>query len=68
MLVELGASKNELSAFRVEVSKEKKALEAEYDVVFEVVFNMAMAAMTLHIIFEGVSLGFQPGCRTCQLY
>ena len=26
-------------AFRVEVSKEKKALETEYDAVFEVIFN-----------------------------
>ena len=32
LLVELGASKDELSVFRAEVSKEKKALEAEYDV------------------------------------
>ena len=39
LLVELGDSKDELSALRVEVSKEKKALEAEYDVGFEVIFN-----------------------------
>ena len=39
LLVELGASKDELSAFRAEVAKENKALEAEYDVVFEAIFN-----------------------------
>ena len=39
LLVELGASKDELSAFRAEVAKEKKTLEAEYDVGFEAIFN-----------------------------
>ena len=39
LLVELGASKEELSAFRAEVAKEKKALEAEYDAGFEAIFN-----------------------------
>ena len=39
LLVELGASKDELFAFLVEVAKEKKALEAEYDAGFEAIFN-----------------------------
>ena len=39
LLVELGASKEELSSFRAEVAKEKKALEAEYDAGFEAIFN-----------------------------
>ena len=39
LLVELGASKDELSAFRAEVAKEKKALEVEYDAGFESIFN-----------------------------
>ena len=39
LLVELEASKYELSAFRAEVDKEKKALEAEYDAGFEAIFN-----------------------------
>ena len=39
LLVELGASKDELSAFRAEASKEKKALEAEFDSSFEDIFN-----------------------------
>ena len=39
LLVELRTSKDELSAFRAEVAKEKMALEAEYDVGFEVIFN-----------------------------
>ena len=39
LLVELGASKYEFSAFRVEVAKEKKALEVEYDASFEAIFN-----------------------------
>ena len=39
LLVELGASKDELFAFRAEVAKEKKTLEEEYDAGFEVIFN-----------------------------
>ena len=39
LLLELRASKNELSAFRTEVAKEKKALEVEYDASFESIFN-----------------------------
>ena len=39
LLVELGASKDELSAFWAEASKKKKALEAEFDTGFEVIFN-----------------------------
>ena len=39
LLVELRASKDVLASFHAEVSKEKKALEAEYDVGFEVIFN-----------------------------
>ena len=39
LLVELGASKDELLAFRTEVAKEKKALEVEYDDGFEAIFN-----------------------------
>ena len=39
LLVKLGASKDELFAFCIEVTKEKKALEAEYDVGFEAIFN-----------------------------
>ena len=34
LLLELGASKDELSSFRVEASKEKKALEEAFDVIF----------------------------------
>ena len=39
LLMELRASKDELSAFRAEVAKEKKALEVEYDAGFEAIFN-----------------------------
>ena len=39
LLVELKASKDELSAFRAKASKEKKALEKEFDISFEVIFN-----------------------------
>ena len=39
LLLELGASKDELSAFWAEASKEKKALEEEFDVGFDVIFN-----------------------------
>ena len=39
LLVELEASKDELSTFRAEVAKEKKALEAKYDASFEAIFN-----------------------------
>ena len=38
-LKELGARKDELSAFRTKVAKEKKALEAECDAAFEAIFN-----------------------------
>ena len=39
LLMELGANKDELFAFRAEVANEKKALEAKYDVGFEDIFN-----------------------------
>ena len=39
LLLELGASKDELSTFRAEASKEKKALEEEFDAGFDVIFN-----------------------------
>ena len=39
LLVELGTSKDELSAFRAEVVKKNKALEVEYDAGFEVISN-----------------------------
>ena len=39
LLLELGASINELSAFWAEASKEKKALEEAFDVGFDVIFN-----------------------------
>ena len=39
LLVELGASKDELFSFCAEVAKEKKSLEAEYDAGFEAIFN-----------------------------
>ena len=39
LLVELGASKDELSTFRAKVSKEKKAYKVEFDAGFEVIFN-----------------------------
>ena len=39
LLVELRASKDELFVFQAEAFKEKKALEAEFDACFEVIFN-----------------------------
>ena len=39
LLLELGANKDELSAFRVEASKEKKAFEEAFDEGFDVIFN-----------------------------
>ena len=39
LLLELEASKDELFTFRVEASKEKQALEEEFDAGFEVIFN-----------------------------
>ena len=39
LLLELRARKDELSTFRAEVSKEKKALEEAFDAVFDVIFN-----------------------------
>ena len=37
--MDLGVNKDELSAFRAEVAKENKALEAGYDAGFEAIFN-----------------------------
>ena len=39
LLLEPGASKDELSAYRAEASKEKKAMEEAFDVGFDVIFN-----------------------------
>ena len=39
LLLELGASKDELSAFWAEAFKENKALEEEFDADFDVIFN-----------------------------
>ena len=39
LLLELGASKDELSAFLAKASKEKKALEEAFDAGFDVIFN-----------------------------
>ena len=39
LLLELGASKDELSVFWVKASKEKKALEEAFDAGFDVIFN-----------------------------
>ena len=53
LLIELGASKDELSAFRAEVAKEKKALEVEYDASFEVIFNYGYSCCNfVHNIYE----------------
>ena len=39
LLLELGASKDELTGVRAEASKERKALEEAFDVGFDVIFN-----------------------------
>ena len=39
LLLELGANKDELSAFRAEASKEKMALDEAFDAGFDVIFN-----------------------------
>ena len=49
LLVELGANKDELSAFRAEVAKEKKALEVEYDACFEAIFRYCCCAFAHNI-------------------
>ena len=59
--MELGANKDELSAFRAEVAKEKKALEVEYDACFEAILGTAVAP--LHTTFVEVSRRSQKGCR-----
>ena len=46
LLVELGASKYEISSFRVEVAKEQKASEEECDVGFEAIFNYGYECCT----------------------
>ena len=39
LLIDLGANKDELSTFRAEVSKERKASEEAFDASFDVIFN-----------------------------
>ena len=39
LLLELGANKDELSAFQAEASKEQKAVEEAFDAGFNVIFN-----------------------------
>ena len=56
LLVEIGARKDEFSAFCAEVAKEKKALEAEYDVGFEAIFNYEYGCST----FEHNIYGSKP--------
>ena len=55
--VELGASKDELSTFCAEVTKKKKALEAEYNASFEVIFNYGYGCCA----FEHNICGSKPG-------
>ena len=66
LVVELWARKDELFAFRTEVTKEKKALEAEYDVGFEAIFNYGYGCCAFAHKFVKVSLRFQTGCRARQ--
>ena len=55
LLLELRASKDELSAFRAEASKEKKALEGNLTLALKLSSIMAMAVVHLHTIFVGAS-------------
>ena len=61
LLVELGASKDELFAFRAEVTKEKKALGVEYDAGFEVIFNYGYGCCSFTHNICGSKLGIQVG-------
>ena len=66
LLVKLGASKDELSAFCAEANKEKKALEAEYDVGFETIFNYGYGCCAFAHNIAKVSLRSQTGCWARQ--
>ena len=55
LLLELGASKYELTGVQVEASKEKKAMEEAFDVGFDVIFNYGMVVVPSHITFVEVS-------------
>ena len=61
LLVELEASKDELSAFHAEVTKEKKALEAEYDAGFEVIFKYGYGCCAFTHNICGSKLGIPAG-------
>ena len=61
LLVELGASKDELFTFRAEVTKEKKALGAEYDAGFEVIFNYGYGCCSFTHNICGSKLGIPVG-------
>ena len=52
LLLELGASKEELSALREEASKEKKVTEEAFDAGFDVIFNYSYGCCAFaHNIF-----------------
>ena len=57
MLVKLRASKDELSTFKAETSKEKKAMEAKFDVAFEVSFNYGYGCCAFEHNIYGSKLG-----------
>ena len=64
LLLKLGASRDELSAFRAEVSKERKASEEEFDVGFDVVFNYGYGCCAFAHNSCGSKPGSQKGCQT----
>ena len=63
LLVELGATKDDIATFREKSFAERSALEAEFNVSNDVIFNTVTAVMPLRTISAGASLKSLLGCR-----
>ena len=66
LLVELEASKDELSAFRAGPLKRRRLWRRSLTLALKLSSIMAMVSMHLHTIFVGVSPGSRLGCLTRQ--
>ena len=55
LIMELGASKEELLAFQEKATMERKAMEEEFDESSDVIFNYGYGCCALFTIYAGVS-------------
>ena len=64
ILLELGTSKDEVSAIRAQAFKDKKALEEAYEEGFDVIFNYGYGSCAFTHNMYGSNPWFQTGCQT----